>query len=515
MPPLASALRLALLLTVGVGCLTLARPSTPDAGGCGAADAACCPIDAGAGCDDGFTCVGGVCRRCPVGQQVCDGRCVSTRSDDHCGACGARCEAGFACVAGAGDAGAPRCERVCSPGQTRCGSGEAAQCVSVTMDPRNCGACGARCDALPNVEGAACARGRCEVGTCAAGFANCDGVAGNGCEVDTLSTTSHCGRCGGACVARANSVALCRNGACDFTCLEGYGDCDGNAANGCEADLARDATNCSACSNVCVAPPSRLAVCVARSCAVNEVLCAQGTADCNGQGLDGCEVRTFVGERDGDRVLHCGACGVTCAFASAGAQCLAGTCVIGPCNAGFANCDGDARNGCETDLAANTTHCGRCGGFLQLPQRVALVPRGHLRPRLVQRPFRELQRRGDRRLRGRHPHQRAALRPVRRRVRPGGAVRGRALRAGLRDGLSRVRRPLRRPQHRQPELRRLRRRLQEAEQICSAGRCATTCGVGLTNCSGTCRDLATDRANCSACGRVCAAGRSATPGCAA
>jgi hypothetical protein len=367
MAPFATALRLALLLTVGVGCLTLSRPSSPDAGGCGAADAACCAADATGGCDDGLSCVNNTCRRCPAGQQGCDGRCVSTRSDEHCGACDARCAAGFACVAGAADAGGPRCERVCSPTQTRCGTGEAATCATLTMDPRNCGACGARCDALPNVEAAACARGRCEVGACAAGFANCDLRADNGCEADTLSSTAHCGRCGGACAPPANGIPLCRNGSCDFVCRDGYGDCDGNPGNGCEAVLARDVANCSACGNVCVAPPGRAAVCVDGTCAVNQGLCAPATADCNGQSIDGCEVRTAVGEPDGDRVQHCGACGRTCEFANAGAQCLAGACVIGACAAGFANCDGDPGNGCETHLASSATHCGRCGGYCNFP----------------------------------------------------------------------------------------------------------------------------------------------------
>ena len=40
---------------------------------------------------------------------------------------------------------------------------------------------------------------------CAAGFADCDGAAANGCEVD-LGTAAHCGGCGAACAAGQSCV---------------------------------------------------------------------------------------------------------------------------------------------------------------------------------------------------------------------------------------------------------------------------------------------------------------------
>jgi len=45
-----------------------------------------------------------------------------------------------------------------------------------------------------------------------------------------------------------------------------------------------------------------------------------------------------------------------------------------------------------------------------------------------------------------------------------------------------------------------------------AGSCELSCEAGLTECSGSCRDLATDRGHCGACGNACAAGEVCTTG---
>jgi hypothetical protein len=61
------------------------------------------------------------------------------------------------------------------------------------------------------------------LGACNAGFGNCDGSPGNGCETQ-LNTTSNCGACGMAC---ANGES-CNNGACGpGACPAGYARCDG------------------------------------------------------------------------------------------------------------------------------------------------------------------------------------------------------------------------------------------------------------------------------------------------
>ena len=84
----------------------------------------------------------------------------------------------------------------CPAGATLCSSA----CVTLATDARNCGRCGNVCSLAHGV--AACATGACSttaVGACDAGYGNCDGTASNGCETNTLTTASHCGRCGAAC----------------------------------------------------------------------------------------------------------------------------------------------------------------------------------------------------------------------------------------------------------------------------------------------------------------------------
>ncbi|MDP3275118.1 MAG: hypothetical protein Q8Q09_07965, partial [Deltaproteobacteria bacterium] len=53
-----------------------------------------------------------------------------------------------------------------------------------------------------------------------------------------------------------------------------------------------------------------------------------------------------------------------------------------------------------------------------------------------------------------------------------------------------------------------------AGRVCSAGTCQTSCGTGLTACSGACVNTANDPANCNMCGSACASVTNATSVCA-
>ncbi|HTU60272.1 MAG TPA: hypothetical protein VMF89_17600, partial [Polyangiales bacterium] len=55
----------------------------------------------------------------------------------------------------------------------------------------------------------------------------------------------------------------------------------------------------------------------------------------------------------------CGACDKPCAMAHAEGDCSDQTCRTGTCDEGFADCDSDAQNGCETALN-DVAHCGSC-----------------------------------------------------------------------------------------------------------------------------------------------------------
>lgn len=64
---------------------------------------------------------------------------------------------------------------------------------------------------------------------------DCDGDPANGCETDLSSDPANCRACGHGCVGVHVDVALCVDGRCEvLDCEPGFGDCDGQAENGCE-----------------------------------------------------------------------------------------------------------------------------------------------------------------------------------------------------------------------------------------------------------------------------------------
>jgi hypothetical protein len=181
----------------------------------------------------------------------------------NCGACGNACPANTSCVGG-------QCAATgCPEGKTTC----AGTCVDLQTDVNNCGLCGHSCS-FANAT-AACVNGVCVIGTCNAGFGNCDGNQANGCEADLTSDVNNCGACGNGC-SFPHASATCVQGTCQMgACAAGFDDCDNDPSNGCETDLNRDPTNCGACGNVC--PTGQ--VCDAGTCsrqtcgAVGEACC--------------------------------------------------------------------------------------------------------------------------------------------------------------------------------------------------------------------------------------------------
>ncbi|MCA9525042.1 MAG: hypothetical protein KC549_01940, partial [Myxococcales bacterium] len=244
-------------------------------------------------------------------------------------------------------AGAERCN-----GEDEDCDGRVDEGVDVRSDPENCGACGRVCD-VPNAE-AVCLAAACGVGRCQPGFGDADGQVANGCECavanggvetcdradedcdgrvdegfDLNSDVRHCGGCGQRCVL-PNASPLCAAGRCRVdACLPGFGDADGQAANGCECRLENG-----------------------------------GVERCNG-GDDDCDGRTDEGfDLQGDSA-NCGACGRVCDPANAVGRCGAGRCEIVECAVGFVDADGDAANGCEVDCAVAGAGVPGCdGGFV-------------------------------------------------------------------------------------------------------------------------------------------------------
>lgn len=301
------------------------------------------------------TCTSGACGfECIAPYADCDGNAANgcevdtTTSAANCGGCGNVCRTDHGtaacidsmCALGVCDAGWADCNGLLSDGCE----------ISTDTNPANCGACGSVC-ILPNAA-SICVGAGCSVGLCSTGYADCDGAAANGCETHTAIDPTSCGACGNVC-ALPNAVAGCAAGGCTVAaCNPGWGDCDGNAANGCEVDLTSSYGNCGTCGNVCTTA-NGTGTCAGGSCAVAG--CNFGFSDCNGLASDGCETNIYTS------VGNCGACGNACFIANGVGMCSGGGCQVASCNAGWGNCDGNPTNGCETNTTSDGNNCGSCG----------------------------------------------------------------------------------------------------------------------------------------------------------
>ncbi len=361
-------------------------------GTCGACDVACegsTPY-----CAD----VGGSTPECVAtcGDELteCSGSCVDTQvSPQHCGGCGVGCPSrphATAACAGA------TCGFLCDTGYRDCDADPDNGCESRLRDLGSCGACGASCAPADAV--ASCATGTCEIVSCAAGQADCNGAIDDGCETDTATSTLHCGRCGNACPDDPPSAtAGCSDGRCRLECDPGFADCNGDDEDGCEASLESPDTcgscgircdgstpvcagnvaggfacaadcgggtlcegscvdtdesplHCGGCGTECPDRQRSTRDCSGGACGFT---CDDGWEDCNDLPDDGCEAR--IGS-----VSHCGGCGMRCSLSNATPACVEGACVIAGCNDGWADCDDDPATGCEVDTTSNPSHCGAC-----------------------------------------------------------------------------------------------------------------------------------------------------------
>ena len=390
-----------------------------------------------ADCDSPQVCVGTYCRAaclndndCPDnglcarglgGVYFCSARsaprpclyssdCPATTFCTRDGICQARCRGDYDCqvISPYSSCVEGNCQLVCPPFFADCDSDVRNGCEADTrISASHCGRCANACTGTAGAAGT-CRVGACVV-TCSAGFADCDGDAANGCEAD-LSQSDHCGacatrctgerglclvamdpgtaarsyscqpscpagtttcgtrctdlqsdpascgRCDAACPIGVGANATCDAGRCGLRCTEptAQGDCDGMAANGCEVELQRNATHCGVCGNAC---PARAHATPACSSGVCQIVCETGWGNCDGDAVNGCETDLAT------TGAHCGMCGSACAPRLNGSSvCVAGACV-GSCAPGFGDCDGDTSNGCETNTASgNVTHCGSCTG---------------------------------------------------------------------------------------------------------------------------------------------------------
>lgn len=271
--------------------------------------------------------------------------------------------------------------------------------VDLMNDAKNCGACGVDCGGRP------CVSGTCVL-TCPEVEADCNGSVEDGCETP-LRTNNDCSVCGDVCADPAKPCVEYPSDNFRCGCPDDMTYCGGRCVS-----LSSDDNNCSVCGQACdptaggqASKPNMYYGCGQSVC--GKLKCSSGFDNCNGDLEDGCETSTQTAENCGscgvacepgqvcgqlgvqgvaclcpsgttlcgsecvDLLIdprNCGGCGINCVGATGNAQgsghgigtCLAGACIF-ECAHGWAECNGDPTDNCETKVASDPTNCGGCG----------------------------------------------------------------------------------------------------------------------------------------------------------
>lgn len=298
----------------------------------------------------------GMCGKvCSNGNNCCNSACSNPSNDVmNCNGCG------MACMT---PNGVPACMlrqctiASCNPGWNDCNGNIKDGCETNTdSNVNNCGACNNPC-ALPNAS-PKCVGGMCQIAGCNFGYGDCDMMAKNGCETPTATDINNCGTCGMKCQL-PHATPKCNLGNCQVAaCDPGFVDCDNNPQNGCEVDITGDVNNCGGCNKAC-SSQNGVASCVASTC---QIKCNPGFGDCDGNVANGCETNTA------SDVNHCGSCNSMCGLPQnvAVAGCGNGTCSIVACQSGYFDIDKNANNGCECLSDSVGPTCNGATGLMPL-----------------------------------------------------------------------------------------------------------------------------------------------------
>ena len=355
------------------GCEVDARADNSNCGVCGRT---CSVRNAAAACRMSSCAIA----MCNAGFGDCDGdsttgcETATATSPLHCGRCGNECAlpnvAEHGCAMGACTIAA------CSPGFADCDMNPTNGCeVNTDTSGANCGSCGRSCGM------GMCSRGVC-TSVCGGGRGDCDGNVANGCEADLNTDVSNCGGCRAPCVAGPQATPRCSSGVCSITCSAGFADCDMMAGDGCEIDTRVSQSHCGGCNracptgqvcnnSVCVTPcPGAQTRCSGTcvSLATDNSNCgACGTACPSGStctdGVCRCAIgaEALAGVRCGSACIdvlsdssNCGACGNACPTGS--------TCTRGVCRCAIGGVPIGVLCGSTcADPFSDRNNCGRCG----------------------------------------------------------------------------------------------------------------------------------------------------------
>jgi hypothetical protein len=198
--------------------------------------------------------------------------------------------------------------------------------------------------------------GDCREGECLDLFCQqpgCDNTVKDNTETDT--------DCGGDCKPCTVGQGCAVAADCDSTiCTEALtcagASCDDGIKNGTETgrDCGGDCDGCPPGSPCLIAVDCTSGVCdeMTMRCVV---FCIPGTDECDADLSVECETNILTS------VDSCGGCNMPCEFDHAIPACTGGVCGIAECETGWANCNDDESDGCETDTTSTATDCGGCG----------------------------------------------------------------------------------------------------------------------------------------------------------
>jgi hypothetical protein len=388
----------------------------------------------------------------------------------HCGACNRACTAGTNARA-ALRRRAPARPPAVSSGFADCDNNPANGCEANTVTSPTVRRLRQHVPALHQRDATVCAQGACGF-TCRTGFGDCDGDARNGCEVNTPHERRELRRLRRE-RARAPtaSARLHESSTCALVCAAGFGDCDSDPATAASAPSppttptaapatapaprapsarngtchvavrrghhllqrrlrqppAPDAAHCGACGRVCPTPPTARrpasGACGRRRAATRASATATATPPTAARPTStpaaqhcGASAATRAAPRTPRRPATAGVCSVSCAAGFADCDrdvdngCETSTRTVSQlrrlrprvhrrqrdghlqrraparcrhCNSGFANCNNSAADGCEVNTTNDNANCGACGRDLRARARraraacaAASAPRG-------------------------------------------------------------------------------------------------------------------------------------------